>query len=323
MAQVRFRRYDEAAETYKKGLELAPQDSSLKEGLQKAMDAKYDVPSAGTPGFASSGPTSAEDLFGKFDANSLTMAAARNPRVKEYMKDSQFMQRMNALMGMSGAVGPLKEQMLMQLIQEDKRVLEAMAAAQGLLVTTRDSPDEQTEQTTASARKAASQGDAAKTSTDSHDGSKEAQKDPAEDTCSAEKKEADHAFQQPHGALEKEPDDLTYHNNKCAVWMEMGEDNYPKVIEACEGLISKRYEINSRNPGGASFEKVAKVYLRMASVFEKQERFEEAIAMYNKALTEDNNKQTRNALREAERAKARPQFVPWVKPGCPCVSGEV
>lgn len=45
---------------------------------------------------------------------------------------------------------------------------------------------------------------------------------------------------------------------------------------------------------------------------------------YNKALTEDNNKQTRNALREAERAKARPpQFVPWVKPGCPCVSGEV
>lgn len=34
---------------------------------------------------------------------------------------------------------------------------EAMAAAQGLLVTTRDSPDEQTEQTTASAPKAASQ----------------------------------------------------------------------------------------------------------------------------------------------------------------------
>ena len=29
-----------------------------------------------------------------------------------------------------------------------------------------------------------------------------------------------------------------------------------------EGLISKRYEINSRNPGGASFEKVAKALVR-------------------------------------------------------------
>jgi len=330
LAEFFLKKYDEAAETYKKGLELAPQDSSLKEGLQKAMDAKYDVPSAGAPGFASSGPTSAEDLFGKFDANSLTMAAARNPRVKEYMKDSQFMQRMNALMGMSGAVGPLKEQMLMQLIQEDKRVLEAMAAAQGLLVTTRDSPDEQTEQTTASKPTAASQGDAPKTSNDSHDGSKEAQKDPAEDSCSAEKKEADklkaegnrlykkrkfsEALEMYDKALEKVPDDLTYHNNKCAVWMEMGEDNYPKVIEACEGLISKRYEINSRNPGGASFEKVAKVYLRMASVFEKQERFDEAIAMYNKALTEDNNKQTRNALREAERAKEKFEKTKYLDP---------
>ncbi|CAJ1436500.1 unnamed protein product [Effrenium voratum] len=106
-------------------------------------------------------------------------------------------------------------------------------------------------------------------------------------------------------ALEKAPDDLTYHNNKCAVWMEMGEENYPKVLKTCEDLISKRYEINSRNPGGASFEKVAKVYTRMASVYEKQKRFDEAIAMYNKALTEDNNRLTRNLLREAERAKEK------------------
>lgn len=31
----------------------------------------------------------------------------------------------------------------------------------------------------------------------------------------------------------------------------------PQYLQG-EGLISKRYEINSRNPGGASFEKVAK-----------------------------------------------------------------
>ncbi|CAE7215506.1 unnamed protein product [Symbiodinium pilosum] len=106
-------------------------------------------------------------------------------------------------------------------------------------------------------------------------------------------------------ALAKVPDDMTFYNNKCAVWMEMGQENYPKVLETCQDLISKRYEINSRNPGGASFEKVAKVYNRMASVYEKQRKFDDAIAMYNKALTEDNSRQTRNALRQVERAKEK------------------
>ena len=40
----RVSRYDDAAESYKKGLDLAPEDASLREGLRKAMDAKYAVP---------------------------------------------------------------------------------------------------------------------------------------------------------------------------------------------------------------------------------------------------------------------------------------
>merc|ERR1712060_738901 len=106
-------------------------------------------------------------------------------------------------------------------------------------------------------------------------------------------------------AIEKEPNDLTYYNNKCAVWIEMGEDQYDKVMECCQDLITRRYEINSANPGGASFEKVAKVFNRMAAVCEKRKQFDQAIEYYNKALTEDNNRQTRNALRELERAKEK------------------
>lgn len=106
-------------------------------------------------------------------------------------------------------------------------------------------------------------------------------------------------------AIEEEPHDLTYYNNRCAVWMEQGSDHYPKVLETCQDLLNRRYEINAQNPGGASFEKVAKVYNRMASVYEKQREYDKAIEMYNKALTEDNNRQTRNALREIERAKEK------------------
>ncbi|CAE6971214.1 HOP1 [Symbiodinium natans] len=47
LAEFFLKKYDDAAETYKAGLKLAPEDATLKEGLKKAMDAKYDVPGAG------------------------------------------------------------------------------------------------------------------------------------------------------------------------------------------------------------------------------------------------------------------------------------
>mmetsp|Transcript_3730 Transcript_3730/g.6729 ORF Transcript_3730/g.6729 Transcript_3730/m.6729 type:complete len:583 (+) Transcript_3730:47-1795(+) len=306
LAEYFLKRYDDAAETYKKGLELAPEDAPMKQGLQKVMDAKYEVQRQ---------ENEEEDFLMKFDANSLTVAAARNPQIKQYMADPDFMKKVNALIGMSSSARAVKEQMVMQLIQQDPRILEVIAASQGLVVKT--SPDQAS----------ADQGPRAKASSAGSQPSGKPQTaekpsvEPARDACTPEQKEAEackqkgnefykkrkfsEALEQYDEALAKVPDDLTFHNNKCAVWMEMGEEHYPKVLRTCEDLISKRYEINSRNPGGASFEKVAKVYNRMASVYEKQKRFDDAIAMYNKALTEDNNRQTRNALRQLERAKEK------------------
>merc|ERR1719350_1472806 len=104
-------------------------------------------------------------------------------------------------------------------------------------------------------------------------------------------------------AIGKEPNELTYVNNKCAVWIEMGPDYYSTAMDALKDVIDRRYEINSANPGGASFEKVAKVFARMAAIHEKRSEFDAAIEMYNKSLTDDNSRHTRNALRELERAK--------------------
>ncbi|CAK0877192.1 unnamed protein product [Prorocentrum cordatum] len=50
LAEFFLRKYDESAETYKAGLKLAPEDPAMKEGLSKAMDAKYEVPGAGAGG---------------------------------------------------------------------------------------------------------------------------------------------------------------------------------------------------------------------------------------------------------------------------------
>ena len=128
------------------------------------------------------------------------------------------------------------------------------------------------------------------------------------------KKQFAEALEMYDRAIEKEPNDLTYHNNKCAVWIEMGEEKYDSVLETCMDLASRRYEINTANPGGASFEKVAKVFCRMASVHERRNDYNQAIEMYQKALTEDNSRFTRNALREVERAKEKVENESYLDP---------
>jgi len=115
-------------------------------------------------------------------------------------------------------------------------------------------------------------------------------------------------------AIAKEPNDLIYYNNKNAVYVEMGSEHWDKVLENCQDLLTRRYEINSANPGGASFEKVAKVYVRMASIYEKKKDFPNAKEMYQKALTEDNSRHTRNALRELERAQEKYEKESYLDP---------
>lgn len=80
---------------------------------------------------------------------------------------------------------------------------------------------------------------------------------------------------------------------------------YDEAIALCQGVLEKRYDMNSANRGGASFEKVAKVLNRIASCFAKQNKFDQAIEYYEKSLAEDNHRNTRNALRECEKEKIK------------------
>ncbi|CAE8706227.1 unnamed protein product, partial [Polarella glacialis] len=131
------------------------------------------------------------------------------------------------------------------------------------------------------------------------------------------KKQFQEALEMYDKAIEKEPNDLTYYNNKNAVWVEMGkkEPEYlDKVMENCKDLVLRRYEINTANPGGASFEKVAKVFARMASVHERKLEFADAIEMYNKSLCEDNNRVVRTSLRELTKAKEKHEKESYIDP---------
>eukprot|EP00933_Yihiella_yeosuensis_P042745 TRINITY_DN3741_c2_g1_i1.p1 TRINITY_DN3741_c2_g1~~TRINITY_DN3741_c2_g1_i1.p1 ORF type:complete len:587 (+),score=204.88 TRINITY_DN3741_c2_g1_i1:96-1856(+) len=314
LAEFFLKKYDDAAETYKAGLKLAPEDASLKEGLKKAMDAKYEVPGSGA---GAGGPRGGMGM--KFDPNALAAMAAKNPKIAGYMQDKALMEKVNMLAQMGGQMGGMQEQMLMQLMQQDPRVLEVFMAMQGVDVGSM-SPEDM----------GAGSGYGESAPSAPKPAPKKEEEKPPEDLRTPEQKEADEyktkgnelykkkqfedAIKMYDKAIEIEPNDLTYYNNKCAVWIEMGTEYYDKVFETCKDLVARRYEINSANPGGASFEKVAKVFNRMASLHEKKREYDLAIEMYNKALTEDNNRQTRNALRDCKDAKEKFEKEAYIDP---------
>lgn len=314
LAEYFLKKYDDAVDTYKAGLKLAPDDATLKEGLQKASDAKYDLPGAGAGGGGGGG-----GLFGNFDPSALAMAATKNPKIKEYMKDQALMQKLNMIMQLGQSNPQMQQQLLMQSMNTDPRLLEVVMAMQGIDVSTMSPED-----------LGGGASSAPPTPAPKKEEPKKEEPPPPEDLRTPEQKEADEfkakgnelykkkqfaeAIEQYDKAIEKEPNDLTYYNNKCAVWIEMGEEKFDQVLETCQDLMTRRYEINSANPGGASFEKVAKVYNRMASVNEKRKKYDMAIEFYHKALTEDNNRQTRNALREVERIKEKYERDSYLDP---------
>ena len=113
-------------------------------------------------------------------------------------------------------------------------------------------------------------------------------------------------------AISLNPNEITYYNNKAAVLIEMEKLEDAEAL--LKSVIERRYEMNSAFSGGASYEKCAKVLNRLASVYMKQGKFDECIATYNKSLTEDNNRNTRNLVREAQDAKDKAERDAYLNP---------
>ncbi|KAF8821036.1 tetratricopeptide repeat domain containing protein [Cardiosporidium cionae] len=105
----------------------------------------------------------------------------------------------------------------------------------------------------------------------------------------------DEALEAYDNASRTNPKEIMFYYNKAAIYLERKE--YDLCLKICEEAISKRYEMS------ADFTKVAKIFIRMATCYERMEDYDNAIAMYEKSLMEDNNRRTRTALKAIERKK--------------------
>lgn len=111
----------------------------------------------------------------------------------------------------------------------------------------------------------------------------------------------DEAIDQYEKAISAEPNEFTYYNNKCAALLE--QEKYAECEQILEHVLQRRYEMNLANAGGASYDKAVKVMNRLARCYQKQLKYNDAIQTYKLSLTEDNNRDTHDALRDVEKAK--------------------
>jgi stress-induced-phosphoprotein 1 len=100
--------------------------------------------------------------------------------------------------------------------------------------------------------------------------------------------------------------DITYLNNLGAAYFEKGE--YDETIKTCEKAVEEGREIY------ADFKMIAKSYARIGSAYEKKGDLTNAIANYQKSLTEHRTPEVVNKLRLAEKNKIESARQAYIDP---------
>ena len=121
------------------------------------------------------------------------------------------------------------------------------------------------------------------------------------------KKNFNEAINSYEEAININPNEPLYYNNKAAAYIELGElDNALEEIAKAEKLFSEGVV--------KDFVKKAKVLARKATVFTKLNRFEEAIVEFNNSLIEDANPKVKEEFNRCKKAKNLKEAKDYINP---------
>lgn len=258
LALLGLNRVPDAVECYAAGLKLDPNNEALKTGFERA--------------------TAQLKLFESQLTAHVAMKIAKEPKLAKYLnEDPDYLARLVGVVRSIG-IGPIGDahKLKVAVSLAPREIKEGLAAIFGFTL-----PEEATRTTAAKQATPETMDEVS----------------PGEDwrnkgNAAYHKREFEEAIRCYDEAIKAEPNEILYHNNKAAVYMEMG--NFERCLEICQEAIEKRYEM------GADFSKVAKVYNRMAACYRKMQDYKNAIEMYKKSLCETTDRKVRVLLRETE-----------------------
>ncbi|KAJ2363947.1 Hsp90 cochaperone, partial [Coemansia sp. RSA 2611] len=295
-AQLGLRQYAEACETFEAGLKLDPNNAPLKKGLADA-EAAINKEAEGM-GFGDIG----SKVKGAFEGDVIAKLAA-NPTTAAYIADASFVAKIKAIQA-----DPNK----MREYADDQRITMALFALMGMGDMFSQMPGgagappgaEPQAGSPPPAPKAEPESAPEKMEVDEpaelteEDKEAKAKKEQAEaakakGNAAYKARKFEEALEHYDQAIELNPADITYYNNKAAVYFEMGK--YDECIETGD----QAYEVGRENR--AEYKHIAKALGRIGSAYSKKDDYESAIKYYNRSLAEQRSADVLNKLRALEK----------------------
>jgi len=269
LAEYYLGKYSEAAGTYKKGLELDPENAQLKEGLEKAQ-------------------SHLQNPFAQmFTGENLTKLMT-NPKTSGFFQQQDFVNMLNMVQ---------QNPQMAQMVMQDQRFMTCMGVILGFDMEA--PPEEQKqppkEETPKEAPKEAPKKELS-----------EAEKLKNQGNECYKKKKYDEAIQYYDKALELEPNDILYINNKAAVYL--AKKDFDKCIELCNEALTKGREVM------ADFGKIAKAYSRKGLALAEKGLLEEAIQATKDSLMEYSDDRVKFQLKNLEKLKRKKDEEAYVNP---------
>ncbi|KAJ2159388.1 Hsp90 cochaperone [Coemansia sp. RSA 552] len=291
-----LRRLEDAYDTYEAGLKHDADNALLKKGLADTEAALSQ--SAGGPGMGDIGNQMANafkgDVIGKL---------AANPTTAPFVADRSFVEKIQAIQANPDKMGEYAG---------DQRITMAMLTLMGMgdMISTKPpgqdgrfpAPSSPPPASARASTTAASEPQrkpekmdvdepAAELSTEE----KEAAEAKAKGNAAYKARNFDEALEHYSRAIELCSTDITFFNNKAAVYFEMGK--YDECIETAE----KAVEVGREHR--AEYKHIAKALGRIGTAYSKKDDLDKAIQYYNRSLTEHRSADILTKLRTLEKLR--------------------
>lgn len=262
LAEFYLKKHDQSEKTYKKGLELEPNNQQLQEGLQRVLEAKRtQPPPQNAPGGAD------KEKFFEQALNQLK----ENPETAGFFQDPEFISKLNEIKkNPQSAAKYLSD----PKIQKAFEVLKSSSGKGGAGGAPRKGSGEEKKENSI----------------------KEAEEEKTRGNDEYKKKNFKQALQHYDKAIELNPKEAIYHNNKAAVYLEMKEAD--KVIECCNKAIDIWKSGGNYDPV-----KLCKALSRKASAYVIKKEYDDALKFYNQALKEYNDPTILEEIKKVEALK--------------------
>eukprot|EP00026_Physarum_polycephalum_P006392 Phypoly_transcript_06434.p1 GENE.Phypoly_transcript_06434~~Phypoly_transcript_06434.p1 ORF type:complete len:563 (+),score=170.17 Phypoly_transcript_06434:47-1690(+) len=274
--------YEEAIEAYEAGLKIEPTNAGLQKGKD---DAEKELSQAGN------------NMFANLLKGDIWTKLRTHPKTAAYCNQPDFIQLVNTIQ---------QNPSLLTTSLGDPRVSAMLGVLLGIdLQTAPPGADIPEPKSTPPPEKKEPE-KPKEPEKELPENKKQALAEKEKGTAAYKKKDFETALAHYSKAQELDPDDISYQTNKAAVYFEQAK--YDEAIKECEQAIEHGRKIY------ADYKLIARAFARIGNCYAKQDKYAEAIAAYNKSLTEHRTPDVLTSLQKMEKLKKEADEKAYIDP---------